>query len=93
MALKYGFKVQWCEENMEKALEELTKGTITLMQAFRKYDIPEGTIRSRRKASGEMDGEKKFDRKQVLDASLESQIADCLRVLCNHGFSPNANAF
>ena len=88
MASKYGFKVQCCEENMEKALEELTKGTITLMQAFRKYDIPEGTIRSRRKASGEMDGEKK-----VLDASLESQIADCLRVLCNHDFSPNANAF
>ena len=82
------YKVDWDESNMNKALEEIRKGSLSFRKASLKYNIPVSTLSSRTKALNVPTG-----RKQTLSSTTEDSIAKCLHVLCNCGFSPSVEEF
>ena len=86
---------KWLEIDMESALEEVKSGSLSIRAAGIKYGIPESTIRLRKnQLMQSMDEEfpalSSGGRKQELQPHVEESLAECIRVLCQNGFSPRA---
>lgn len=81
---------QWTEQDMIDALHYLksTPGASIRGTAAR-FGLGESTLRfriSKEKANEELG---KAGRKTVFNKEIESELADCIAVLCSCGFSPS----
>ena len=73
---------------MEKALKEVEEGN-SIRKTALKYGIPESSIRLRRsKKPSKTLRQLTQGRDPDLGAETEAKLADCIRILCQHGFSP-----
>ena len=78
----------WNEGTMEKALKEVEEGN-SIRKTALKYGIPESSIKLRRsKKPSKTLRQLMRGRDPDLGAETEAKLANCIRILCQHGFSP-----
>ena len=78
---------QWEEGDMEGALHHLrSTPNATIRGTARKFNVRESTIRWRIKNGDRELG--KAGRKCVYSEEEERELAECIAVVCNAGFSP-----
>ena len=94
MSKKVAKKIKnaWTEEDLVNALHKFDSvpGT-TIRGVAKEFGVGESTIRFRlqKRKKGETLG--KSGRKCVFDQKIESDLARCIAVVCNLGFSPSIN--
>ena len=83
-------KIRWDKESIQQALSEIRNGS-KIRTAAKKYGMDEGTLCYRLKL--ERDGKKMVGsgRRPTLNQFEERELAKCIHVLCNLGFSPPTN--
>lgn len=79
----------WANNDIEKALHSVSFEDSTIKGAARRFGMSEGTLRNRirfKKLGKEMVGS---GRKPALSEKEERDLAECIRALCEAGFSPS----
>ena len=84
---------QWTEDDMQNALhhKRSTPGA-SIRGTATQFGVSESTLRWRLEQEEKANGEfflKKAGRKCVFDENVEKELAECIAVACNAGFSPS----
>ena len=79
----------WNEKDVDNALNEVQAGLMSVRGAALKYGIPETTLRRRKNEIPDFPITSITGRKQELSWEVEGALADCIGILCKHGFSPS----
>ena len=83
-------KKTWSSESVANALHEIRSGK-SIRSSAKKYGMAESTLRNRIKLIQEGTEMVGSGRRNVLNEQEETQLARCINVLCNAGFSPSTN--
>ena len=79
----------WNEKDVDNALNEVQAGLMSVRGAALKYGIPETILRRRKNEIPDFPITSITGRKQELSWEVEGALADCIGILCKHGFSPS----
>ena len=77
----------WTENDMERALEKVKRGELSIRGTGMLFGIPESTIRSIKNQIEEFP-DVAPGRKQYMSKDVEASLTECIKVLCENGFSP-----
>ena len=83
-------KIRWNKESIQQALSEIRNGS-KIRAAAKKYGMDEGTLRYRLKLERNGKSMVGSGRRPTLNEFEEKELAKCIHVLCNLGFSPSTN--
>ena len=84
-------KDAWAEEDLQKAIDLMNSRTKSYRSIAKECGVKESTLRFRLKKLRLNVALKSAGRKTVLTVLEENELAKCISVVCNHGFSPRIN--
>ena len=84
-------KDAWTEEDLQKAIDLANSTTKSYRSIAKECGVKESTLQFRLKKLRRNEELKSADRKTVLTVLEENELAKCISVVCNYGFSPTIN--
>lgn len=81
----------WTEEDIEKAIHLCNSTTKSVRSIAKECGVAESTIRFRLQKIKKNEELGKAGRKTCLSVEEERELANCIAVICNSGFSPTIN--